>query len=146
MSLKRLEFKPESIESLKSRYLQAIDELVDVESVSLGLRVDPGTNRRHVFDLEEGIRFIISREDQGQDGVFLHLSASAKYDEGECVHTKFESFSNFMRLCEEKFKEISGDSRSLEKFGITTEGIIHWFIKEPKYKELNFPDIEIKRG
>ena len=68
---KRLPFKPETFEGIKARLPIA---LVDVYEIHTEPR--PGLQRKHVFDFQDGVRMIISRDAVDGDSC-VHVSASA---------------------------------------------------------------------
>lgn len=76
-------FSPEPIEYLRARLSSALE---DVYLYPNSGPTRPGTQRRHVFDTEQGIRLIISRgtlrasadEEISSAETFLHVSASSR--------------------------------------------------------------------
>lgn len=72
----RLPFAPEPEAALRARYPAALAELYDAEGVRLGSVTPPTRRRPNVFDFEDGLRLIVSRDDHGGEaGVVVHLSA-----------------------------------------------------------------------
>ena len=67
--------EPETFEQIKARFVEAIREPVDLESVRAGTRKPPSGERKHVFDFEDGMRMIVS-VDLIVDTYFLHISVS----------------------------------------------------------------------
>lgn len=70
-----LPFQPETTAQAAARIGAALEPLIDGESVQIGAQSRPGLFRRHVFDFEDGLRLIISRDDLGS-GPQLHVTAS----------------------------------------------------------------------
>lgn len=71
-----LPFKPEPLAAMRARYPEAVKDVMDYESYVLGTIQRPGQSRRHVFDHEDGLRLIFSRDSSDKGLVFLHASAS----------------------------------------------------------------------
>lgn len=71
-----LPFVPEPLEALKVRYPEAVKETYIAEGVARGLIPPPSAKREHVFDCEDGMRLIISREMFPSGHIGIHLSAS----------------------------------------------------------------------
>jgi len=70
------------MEEAQRRWKDALTPLVDVEKVKAALLTDglrtiymPGEHRRHVFDLEDGLRVIVSRDSLNKEQ-YLHVSFS----------------------------------------------------------------------
>jgi hypothetical protein len=136
-----LPFEAEPLESLRERYPRAIADLVDVESVNLGLQYDPGSERKHVFDTEDGIRLIISREDQGEDGKVIHFSASLGRNFPPVLTD--EGTGAVLTMLENRFREISGYQGEFGMGVTAPDGIPHWYIfehhkKHPDPKSVRF--------
>lgn len=73
-----LGFEPESVEAARARLPQALAPIYDPLDLRSG-ELRPGEQRRHVFDFEEGIRLIVSRDlliDSSRPPE-VHVSASA---------------------------------------------------------------------
>ena len=87
-----LPFEPETEEELRARYLAAMTRVYDVTGFFEMPADRPGLHREHVFDFEDGLRLIISREKRDKD-VYLHWSASMEgADLCEESVTKFAEF------------------------------------------------------
>jgi hypothetical protein len=122
-------FLPEPLASLRSRYPAALAEPCDTESSRLGTSFRPGETRRCVFDCEDGLRLIISRD--LHDGLeLLHVSASINPG-SRLWNTLRDGRSGpdeFASLAEGRFRDISGDNEPLDLALISPEkGIPHWF-------------------
>lgn len=68
-------YTPEKIYDLKARYQAAIGPLFIQEEVIAGAQ-RPGVLRQHVFDTEQGLRLIISREQTKDGREVIHFSGS----------------------------------------------------------------------
>jgi hypothetical protein len=130
-------YRPEPLARLRARYPEALREVIDMESAARGLVPWPGMVARNVFDCEDGIRLIVSRDDLGgQVGIVLHVSASidpdaplyrvlqrsARHIWPDWAQTKFR------RLALARWREISGDEGPVEFAGYGgAKGIPQWF-------------------
>jgi hypothetical protein len=128
------------LESLRERYPQAVDQVVDLESVELGVAVNPAMLRRHIFDFEEGIRMAVTREDQGVRGVFLHCSVSFREEFPDDEIDK--GGGHLVRVAKERFRAISGDRRDFTLELVTEAGILHWFIQENRLPSYDIGTVE----
>lgn len=117
-----LEFAPEPMESLKSRYANALKK-VWIPDVEMSDR--PGLRRENVFDGENGIRLIISKEKADAITTVIHFSASVT------DHFKKSNIATASMLLEEfvkQFREISGDRKSIIRMNFISDGGIPHFI------------------
>ncbi len=78
-----LAFEAQPITALAARYQKALEGVFTQARVQAGER--PGLIRAHVFDFENGLRLIISRDEtyKGPEG-HLHVSASVE-DRDDCT-------------------------------------------------------------
>lgn len=131
-----LPFEPESIASLAARYADAVSYVVDVPKLAEIYPDDvPSKQRRHVFDTDHGIRFIISRDSiTGKTDGDLHVSVSfivkqIKFDP-EIVHAieayvKQKNNKPLVDIISTIFHGISG--RTLPPLAlISPAGILHF--------------------
>lgn len=132
----RVTIHPEPIAALRSRYCEAVAQVFDVESISLGLAVRPGELQANTFDTEDGIRLIISRDRHPEGEVVLHMSASIR--EGSAAYKKILACKTAVRrrakLCElalRAFGKISGQSGVGVLSSWSPEMIPHWHFKSP---------------
>lgn len=65
-------FQPEPLNALKARYAKALAPVFNFMDTQI--KPAPGMKREHVFDFENGLRMIASREYHGQGKTYLHLS------------------------------------------------------------------------
>lgn len=68
-----LEFKPESLESMRCRLPAALSTTYDVEALQAHRGKPPCKLRQHVFDYEDGIRCVLA-VDRYRDKLILHLA------------------------------------------------------------------------
>lgn len=137
-----LPHEPEPLERLQARFAKALEPVYDVCLIAQGWQTRPGAYRRHLFDFEDGLRLLVSRERlplMGPDGrtaaVHLHVSASfeaglalerdlvrrLKRDHAHRVVTRW-----FVPLVERRFAQLS--DVPLIFHGLSSEkGVAHWF-------------------
>jgi hypothetical protein len=116
-------FNRQPTEQLKSRYQEAIKSSYDAAAVTHGQAERPGTKPQHVFDFENGIRLIISR-DHYKGKEVIHISGS--FDSGAYSGSlKRSVIESRMYLC---FCEIAGPIK-IGRPIYSTGGIPHWFIE-----------------
>lgn len=149
-----LPFEIESVESARARYAGALHTIQPVWQMLRRLLneqpanqvVRPGADRRNVFDLEPGVRLIVSRDQiaPGPGGVVLHVSASLFV--GSALHKEMRGWFSADPACGEPtrekilntfsaramalFREISGDDGPLEFLGYSPALVAHWCRKE----------------
>ena len=71
-----MEFQPEPFEYMLRRFHLAIDHVNDIEEINLlGLHALPLFDRRHVFDFDDGIRMVVSRDCGYMQGTMVHMIA-----------------------------------------------------------------------
>jgi len=116
-------YESESTESLKARVAEALKEPYIV-----GERPRPGEQRKHVFDFEDGLRLIVSREQAGLT-VVMHISASFH---GSVLRWA-KSKEHFNQRVEERWEELTEGKRSIRRIQVTPK-VIHWVGKKDNYK------------
>lgn len=132
-----LTFEPETIEQLKSRFLKALETSWSVKRAIKDSDNTPGKKREHVFDFEDGIRIIISR-DRFEGIQVIHFSASfgnvesfmKTYPRQKGI-TLQEDKDRIVELMKKRFIEISGFPESERIKFLGTHGsklIPHWII------------------
>lgn len=127
-----LPHRPEPVQALRARYAQALEPAYDAtnaDKILAGKR--PGLERRHVFD-EGDIRLIISRDDQGDGVILLHVSASTHGELSERIARGMINFNQFDLLVRALFRNISGDHRPLRFSEISKgKGVPHYWLPDP---------------
>ena len=68
-----LPWQPESRDSIKARFAEALALDYDLQACRAEEQEPPGVNRKHVFDFEEGVRMIVSIDRSATERL-LHLS------------------------------------------------------------------------
>ena len=71
-----LPVKIETVEEMKARFKAAFDTIFEGEDVAAGVADYPGESRTHVFDFEDGLRMIASK-DRVAGKIYFHLSGSS---------------------------------------------------------------------
>ncbi len=125
----KLPFEPEILLTMQGRYAEAIREVNDVESVTMGLRLSTGEQRRHVFDFADGVRLVVSRDALAGHPVHIHLGGSAIRGSlvWENLAAGLLSPDDFAARCLERFRFIScNDGQRLDHF-FPCENRPHWF-------------------
>lgn len=123
-----LPFKPQTLEQLQGRYPAALRKIFDCTT---GVpRPRPGELYSQVFDCEDGIRLIVSRDKESESDTFLHVSAS--FVEGTFVWNALKGSGDagqkkFIEMVEERFSVISGDNQRLTFHGFSVgKQVPHW--------------------
>ena len=74
--MKQVPFKPESFDTMRERLHLAVADISDEESVQLGVALSPASNPKNVFDFEDGMRLVVSKDSYPERGLATHVSAS----------------------------------------------------------------------
>ena len=129
-----LPHEPQTLAQLQARFPFALSRIHDTADViTKGIDFQLGQKRQHVFDCEDGLRLIMSREREPRGRVFIHLSAS--WDPTCVFYRKIEQYAatltDALQLIEQRYREITGDQRPLRFLGMTfPRGIPHFSIEE----------------
>ncbi len=127
-----LPFRPQSIEELRTRYPTIMGRVFDCRRGTPSPR--PGELYSHIFDCDDGIRLIISRDRETDSEVFLHVSASfvKGYPLWDTLKGSGEAGQQiFIKLVEERFRKLSDDEQPLDFQGFSTDKQVpHWRRKE----------------
>ncbi len=140
-----LPFEPESLCAAKARLPAALEPLLTRAQLLAGTAPRIGLDRRHVFDFEDGMRVIVSREDHGGGagmplfnfhGTVIHASAS--FFEGQAVERLTAAIRTegaeaakraFQLACESRLRELFGPLRRLPApCWSADKGVPNWFI------------------
>lgn len=114
-------FNPQNLEDLKVRYPKALEELYIQLDVKEGRRVRPGSQKECVFDFHDGIRLIISKEQEPDGRLVIHISGSIPGDDGYPIKLTDIHIHHLV----EHYAMISGNLGALEVVGISNERIVH---------------------
>lgn len=140
LSYKKLDFKPGSFEDLQRRFYKSLEKIYIGNDILNGITEPPSQNPDCVFDFEDGLRLIISKE-LFEDYTATHISASFQENSrlfNECLNRiRFENKENaqeyFLLIATSRYKMLSQDHREMKFLGFSEEkGVPHWIIKEDK--------------
>lgn len=125
-----IKFNPEKIECLKNRFKESLLAVYNPIECKENPDKRPGIKQENIFDFEDGIRLIISRDVVKATEV-IHFSASINpkiYNGsfGRSLHEKM--VMHFIDLYE------FTDNINVHYAGITNAGIPHWYVE---YKIIN---------
>ena len=132
----RLPFKPEPEAALKARVPAALEVVYDQKvayynrEVAKDMSKAPSGNRAHVFDFEDGLRLIISR-DAIEEEVYVHVSASLEMESPLMTFLPRgqRGFAMFCRGAARKIGELLSLPGLPSGPQHVTEGKIpHWFL------------------
>jgi hypothetical protein len=120
-------FKPESIDSLKDRFCDALIDSYDVEEVRKGNIDAPSGQGQHIFDFEDGLRMIVSRDvSDGQD--FIHISGSFGDERLQQL-----SLEDGLAQIVKKYAMLSGDkSQRKMDYYVSEAGVVHLLFKNER--------------
>lgn len=120
-------YTPETIDQARARFSAAIEPLFRLDNPRCG---SAGASRTHVFDFEDGLRLVISRDFHPDMGVEIHLSASVNTAVVKSVGIEFL----FKAEC--RFREIADwPDAPLSLLGLSPEKHIpHWTIPESAFR------------
>jgi len=128
---KPLPINIEPFETLRRRFSEAVKNSYDTLKIAANPKDRPGQKPEHVFDFDDGIRLIISR-DRFNEKEVLHFSGSVL--PGYPIETGLPPrlyLAKFLGECTEKITKLSGCRTSDVKLvAITQEkGIPHWIVE-----------------
>ncbi len=122
-----LPFQPESMESARKRLPQALEQVFLIADVVGGDRAS--SFRAHVFDFDDGVRLIISRDElYAGHRPQVHVSASlhAIGEWQEKARPIYEGGAQaFLRLIADRWHEL-GRAGSLKLIGCSEHGVPHF--------------------
>lgn len=138
-----LPFEPEPLSSLQARYSAALERVWPIPILAAaharGEDTDrPGLHRCYVFDFEDGLRLIVSREMMTNETTVVHFSASLNRGDNELTRigtkkaqegwARGEFLQWFKRLSVNAFRELSGEKRvpKFEGLSAPPAEIPHW--------------------
>lgn len=130
----KLPFEPETMETARARFAQAVATVHDQEEISSHPDKAISKRRENTFDFPSGVRMMVSREKALDGDVVLHVSASLV--EGSKLFGELQALPVSHRLhtfttgCYKLYKELSGDKDTLYQLGITSGGVVHWSRRE----------------
>lgn len=120
-------FNPQPIEVLKARFPAAIAKSYSVQHVSENPEDRPGSRPEHVFDFEDGVRLIVSRDFHNGREV-IHFSGSLMQGAGFYLRGKLDKGST-LGLMRAHFFHISGIETERHHFICFSDGgVPHWCV------------------
>ena len=123
-----LPFEPEPGFLLTKRYKDAVQRIYLLKEMDGPNR--PSINRKHVFDFQDGLRLIVSRERCDDGEVILHWSASIHEDHLTRPKFKGPEFMQFvMEHMAELWEEV-GCTKGQVMAVSTEKGVFHFFLLE----------------
>ena len=130
-------YNPQTIEQCRERFHLAVAGIVEVEDCERGAPT-PGSKPEHVFDFNDGLRLIVSRDRYPDGKIMVHFSASANPDSGLYRWLKRSGSGqkkHFGKLATAGFAAISGCGSAkpalVEFAGISlSKGVPHWVVTE----------------
>jgi hypothetical protein len=128
-----LDFQPMTATEHRNRWAAAtarVWDFTNLEGIAeLPLDADrPGVHPEHIFDFHDGLRLIVSVDRYGDDGDYLHVSASARPDS-----TLWRKIKNGLPLkqlgdlVKERVRFLSGREVTLGYVTFPGKGVPHYF-------------------
>jgi hypothetical protein len=134
-----LPFQIEPLEQMQARFPEALEPIWDAtDEAALELN-RPGMHRAHVFDFQNGLRLLISRDVLDDIKPMIHVSASFEADspfgkelEQHAMGLDFAHFLDLVTRNVSRFYYLLADSKNgwLKLIGISTAGIPHWTVED----------------
>ena len=132
-----VEFEAESLEVAQERFSASVKDLYDGTE-----ELRPGEQRKHIFDFEDGLRLIVSK-DQYPDpagSVGIHVSASVVDDETCGLYARIRAAieqnpqvpvtnaaaSAIDKATHERFKLLSGFEGKFKMAQMSPNGVLHY--------------------
>jgi hypothetical protein len=123
-------FRPEEEEALKARFPRALAETVDTEAVRLGTALPPTKRPANVFDYEDGMHLVVSRDQPTRGSAMVHVSASLvpNLHLFRTLAGSDDPVGHFKRLAEARFHALADGvlDIKLRLVALTAGGVIHW--------------------
>lgn len=116
-------FSPQPFQVLKERFYKCLIQSWNVENVSKNPNERPGNQQQYVFDFEDGIRLIVSR-DHYKGKEVIHVSASVDHKLYDMARA-----STLLTDMYHKFMGLSGIKTPPEHFFFSEKGVPHWLIE-----------------
>ena len=123
-----LPFDAESTEALEARFAAAFEGVYDADEIRRGDVKRPGQQRRHVFDFEDGMRMIVSRERMGAECV-VHVSASLTEDSP--LLPGIGSLGEIVQKAQLRFQGMVDRDLVHRNTAVTGGGVIHFLYADP---------------
>lgn len=125
----RLPFEPETEDQIFQRFGPALFPMVPLDDVFAGRLPRPGTQRRHVFDFQDGMRMIAST-DFDRTHCFVHLSFSS------CVTVKNKAeYLAFSARMQERVCRLADSPTITPVATETTAAAIHLYFQKSDFSK-----------
>lgn len=133
-----ISFRPRSVDQQRLRYSTALVKIYDMLEVELHPSIAPGGKPEHVFDFEDGLTLIISRERTPHGQVVTHCSASSHSSTPVnlelAMRSEHESPRDavvwFLRFAVERWRELGLFTHEPKFIGFSEgKGIPHWHLE-----------------
>ncbi len=117
-----IEYFPEKDEQLLARFSKAFEKVYDAKKVVTDPTAErPGQNKNCIFDFEDGIRLIVSRELLNGKEV-VHFSGSVN----EALYKGMIIESVLLKKMENKFEYLMQQKTISHLVAFSNKGIPHW--------------------
>lgn len=129
-----LPHKPQTLTELRARFPKALTRTYDAISIAMYKSTDrPGNNRENVFDFEDGLRLIVSR-DILEDHPQIHVSASFEMNSRLGRQLQRSGFGEasrdgFVEAARDGYRQLSATDAGLTLIGWSAAGIPHFVIE-----------------
>lgn len=130
---------PETLDQARDRYSAAIREVYDLNDPRSFMDNRPSNKPQNVFDFEDGLRLIVSREkwiDRNIRGTHVSASFSVTSTLWQEVKVMANPIMTFRHIAFDRWRYMAGRHpmeirREEETFlGLSEHGIPHWFIRD----------------
>ena len=115
-------FNPQPLQLLKERYPKAVAVAYNVDKCIAEQIIPPSKRPEHIFDTEEGIRIIISRDNKN-GSEYIHFSGS--FDDSYQGPMNM----NCMQRMVDLFGAISGMREPCRLIGFSKDRVPHWLVE-----------------
>lgn len=127
-------FEPEPIEKLKLRFPNALKKEWNQNTIPFLDKIRPGQDRTYIFDFQNGLRLIISKDNLKElGGLHIHISASGNNKD---VFKNINSIEYLTSYIETHYLLLGGKG-NLEWVGFSKGKVPHWKIKIGNKNEKN---------
>ena len=109
-----LPFEPELTEFLRNRFLEATKNIYDSVDIERLKQERFSKDRKHVFDFQDGVRFVVSKE-RVHGEIFLHINVS--FPSGDEIRGKELVEMVMRRVYEIRGKNVPGNILAFEASG-----------------------------
>ena len=131
-----IDYDPRPLPELQARYAAALEHVFDAQRIKTAGAIRPGECAANVFDFEDGLRLICSRERMPAGEIVLHVSASFRSDSSMAWRMRKQlrklSRSELLEAWSDgipaRWQELAQDRRTLVFIGWSDRFIPHWHI------------------